>query len=71
MKLDKPAIIELHYSKEPPTTFDGIVEITEGADGSLKLKRPGEIIRILASYRYYILFPGGEDDGESEFSRPW
>lgn len=69
MKLEQPAVIEIFYddSKERPVRFEGVVDLTEGADGSLKIVYEGEmIIRIRSSYRYYILHVNGEDDGEGE-----
>lgn len=73
MKLEQPAVIEIFYedSKERPVRFDGVLDLTEGVDGSLKIVYEDQIIRVRPSYRYYILHVNGEDDGESEPSRPW
>lgn len=40
--------------KGPPLVFDHIIDLAEGDDGSLKLTRDGDIIRIAPGYIYYI-----------------
>jgi hypothetical protein len=72
MVLDQPATLNVFYeeSKEP-VRFKEVTNITESADGSLKIVYADQIVKIRPTYRYYTLDLGDDEDGESEPSGPW